>query len=146
MCQVYMWTGRYNRAMESRSKNRFRLIGWTIIKSKRDKIFILINLAIPSVRNVPQEEAEKKLKYKDKHWNSGGGKYKMLCHAGSHWSHKNCKWGTKNIFGSNTRKTFNTLYTLGSSHVTRKALQSWSLSGGGSPPAKHEKCHDKPLR
>jgi hypothetical protein len=35
-----------------------------IIKNKKDKICLLINVAIPSDRNVIQKESEKKLKYK----------------------------------------------------------------------------------
>jgi hypothetical protein len=35
-----------------------------IIKNKKDKICLLIDAAIPSDRNVTQEESEKKLKYK----------------------------------------------------------------------------------
>jgi hypothetical protein len=36
-----------------------------IIKSKKDKIFLLIYGAIPSDRNVIQEECEQKLRYKN---------------------------------------------------------------------------------
>jgi hypothetical protein len=36
-----------------------------IIKRKTDKVCLLINVAIPSDRNVKQKEAEKKLKYKN---------------------------------------------------------------------------------
>jgi hypothetical protein len=36
-----------------------------IIKNKKDKIFLLIDVAIPSDRNVIQKESEKKLKYKN---------------------------------------------------------------------------------
>jgi hypothetical protein len=35
-----------------------------IIKNKKDKICLLIDVAIPSYRNVIQKESEKKLKYK----------------------------------------------------------------------------------
>jgi hypothetical protein len=34
-----------------------------IIKNKKDKICLLIDVAIPSDRNVIQKESEKKLKY-----------------------------------------------------------------------------------
>jgi hypothetical protein len=34
-----------------------------IIKNKKDKICLLIDVAIPSDKNVIQKEAEKKLKY-----------------------------------------------------------------------------------
>jgi hypothetical protein len=36
-----------------------------IIKNKKDKTCLLIDVAIPSDKNVIQEEAEKKLKYKN---------------------------------------------------------------------------------
>jgi hypothetical protein len=36
-----------------------------IIKNKKDKICLLIDVAIPSDRNVIQKESEKKLKYKN---------------------------------------------------------------------------------
>jgi hypothetical protein len=66
--------------------NRFWLIGQTIIKNKRDKISILINVAIPSDRNVLQKKADKKLKYEELSTEiQGRWKYEMLCHTGSHW-------------------------------------------------------------
>jgi hypothetical protein len=37
----------------------------TIIKNKKDKICLLIDVAIPSDRNIIQKESEKKLKYKN---------------------------------------------------------------------------------
>jgi hypothetical protein len=36
-----------------------------IIKNMKDKIFLLIDVAIPSDKNVTQKESEKKLKYKN---------------------------------------------------------------------------------
>jgi hypothetical protein len=36
-----------------------------IIKNKKDKIYLLIRVAIPSDRNVIQKESEKKLQYKN---------------------------------------------------------------------------------
>jgi hypothetical protein len=36
-----------------------------IIINKKDKIYLLIDVAIPSDRNVIQKESEKKLKYKN---------------------------------------------------------------------------------
>jgi hypothetical protein len=36
-----------------------------IIKNKKDKIFLLVDEAIPSDRNVIQKETENKLKYKN---------------------------------------------------------------------------------
>jgi hypothetical protein len=53
-----------------------------IIKNKKDKICSLIDVAIPSDRNLIQE-SEKKLKYKNL-------RTEIFCHAGNHWSHRNC--------------------------------------------------------
>jgi hypothetical protein len=53
--------------MESRSTNR-QVSGNRpdiIIKNKKDKICLLIDVAIPSDRNVVNKEAEKKSKYKN---------------------------------------------------------------------------------
>jgi hypothetical protein len=44
---------------------RFWQIGPTIIKNMKDKIFLLIDVAIPSDRNIIQKESETKLKYKN---------------------------------------------------------------------------------
>jgi hypothetical protein len=52
--------------MESRSPDRQREVLGNrpviIIKNKKDKICLLIDVAIPSDRNVVNKEAEKKLK------------------------------------------------------------------------------------
>jgi hypothetical protein len=53
--------------VESRSTNRkvLRNRPVIIIKNKKDKICLLIDVAIPSDRNVVNKEAEKKLEYKN---------------------------------------------------------------------------------
>jgi hypothetical protein len=53
--------------MESRVRNRAVLANRPdiIIKNKKDTICLLIDVAIPSNRNVIQQETEKKLKYKN---------------------------------------------------------------------------------
>jgi hypothetical protein len=47
--------------MESRDTNRPDII----IKNKKDKTCLLIDVAVPSNKNIKQKEAEKKLKYKN---------------------------------------------------------------------------------
>jgi hypothetical protein len=52
----------------------------------------LIGVAIPSDRDVVEQEAEKKLKYKYlKYRNSANVENEMLCHTSDHWGHGNCK-------------------------------------------------------
>jgi hypothetical protein len=59
-----------------------------IVKNNKDKTCLLIDVAIPSDKNVIQKGAEKKLKYnKSKYRNSANMENKMLCHTGIHWSH-----------------------------------------------------------
>jgi hypothetical protein len=79
--------------MESRGPDRQVLASRPdiIIKNKKDKICLLIDVAIPPDRNVIQKETEKKLKYKNisieiqRIWN-----VKCVCHTGNHWGHGNC--------------------------------------------------------
>jgi hypothetical protein len=61
----------------------------------------LIDVAIPSDKNVIQKEAEKKLKYKE------NVEHEMLCH----WGHRNCKQKFTKISGNNTRTTLNRFLT-----------------------------------
>jgi hypothetical protein len=62
-----------------------------IIENKKDKICLLIDVAILSDRNVIQKESENKLKYKNlKYRNSANVGHEMLCHPGNHWGHRNC--------------------------------------------------------
>jgi hypothetical protein len=71
-----------------------------VIKNKKDKTCLLIDVAIPSDKNVIQKS---KLKlYKNltcKYRNSENVEYEMLCHTSNHWSHRNYKKKfTKNIW------------------------------------------------
>jgi hypothetical protein len=92
----------------------------------------LIDVAIPSDKNVIQKEAEKKIKYKNlKYRNSENVEHEMLCHTSSHWGHWNCKQKFTKISGNNTRTTFSRFPTkktaiLGTSHIIRKVLQAES--------------------
>jgi hypothetical protein len=57
---------------------------YIIIKNKTDKIYLLIDVAIPLDKYLMQKEAEKKLKYKNLHRNSANVKYEMLHHTSDH--------------------------------------------------------------
>jgi hypothetical protein len=70
-----------------------------LIKNKKEKTCMLIDVAIPANRNVTQKEVEQKLKYKS-HWNSN----KMF----------------KEKFRSHTRKTFN--------RFTTKDSYTWNIT------------------
>jgi hypothetical protein len=62
-----------------------------IIKNKKDKICLLIDVAIASDRNVIQKETENKLKYRNfKYRNSANVEYEMLRHTGNHWGQGDC--------------------------------------------------------
>jgi hypothetical protein len=49
-------------------------------ENKKDKTCLLIDVAIPSDKNVIQKEAEKKSKYR----NSENVEHEMLCHTSNH--------------------------------------------------------------
>jgi hypothetical protein len=79
-----------------------------IVKNKKDKTCLLIDVAIPSDKNVIQKEAENKSKYKNlKYRNSENVEHEMLCHICNHWGHQNCKQKFTKISGNNTRTTLN---------------------------------------
>jgi hypothetical protein len=79
-----------------------------IIKNKKDKTCLLIDVAMPSDKNVIQKEAKKKLKYKDlsieiqRMWNKKC--FVIIC---NHWSYRNCEQKFTKISGNNTRTTLN---------------------------------------
>jgi hypothetical protein len=92
-----------------------------IVKNKKDKTCLLIDVAILSDKNVIQKEAEKKL-------NSENMEHEMLCHISNHWGHRNCEKKFTKISGNNARTTLNRFPTktaiLGTSHIIRKVLQA----------------------
>jgi hypothetical protein len=95
-----------------------------IVKNKKEKPCLLIDVAIPSNKNAIQKEVEKKLKYR----NSENVEHEMLCHTSNHWGHRNYKRKFTKISGNNTRTTINRFPTktaiLGTSHIIRKVLQT----------------------
>jgi hypothetical protein len=80
-----------------------------IVKNKKDKTCLLIDVAIPSDKNVIQKEAEKKLKYKN--LSSENVEHEMLCHTSNHWGHRNCNQKFTKISGNNTRTTLKRFFT-----------------------------------
>jgi hypothetical protein len=95
-----------------------------IIKNKKEKIRILIDVAIPAEINVVQKETEKKPK---EFMYTTNVEHKIYDCTGSNWSHRNYSKGFMETFGIHTRKTFNRLATkdtiIGTSHIIRKVLQ-----------------------
>jgi SRSO17 transposase len=72
-----------------------------IIKNKKDKTCLLIDVAIPSDKNVIQKEAEKKLRYKNlsteihRMWNM-----KCFVVRSNNWGHRNCKQNLQKYLGT----------------------------------------------
>jgi hypothetical protein len=95
-----------------------------IIKNKKEKTCILIDVAIPADRNVMQNGAEKKLKYKSlcieiqRVWNM-----KCIIIPMVNWSQRNSNKRFKEKFTSHTRKIFNSFATKDSytSNITHNA-------------------------
>lgn len=59
------------------------------IKNEKDTKCCLIDVAMPSDRNVVQNEAENKRKYK--YINSTNLEHEILCYTNHHWDHRNCR-------------------------------------------------------
>jgi hypothetical protein len=99
-----------------------------VIKNMKDNICLLIDVAIPSDRNIIQKGSEKKLKYKNvsietqRMWNMKCFVIPVIIGATEIVTR-----GPK-ISGNYTRKAFNRSSTktavLGASHIIRKVLQS----------------------
>jgi hypothetical protein len=62
-----------------------------IVKSKKGRTCLLIDVAIPLDRNVIQNEAKKNLKYKNLCVEIQRVEHEKLCHTNNHWGHGNCK-------------------------------------------------------
>jgi hypothetical protein len=98
-----------------------------IIKNK-DTICLLIDVAIPSDRNVIQKEFEKKLKYK-KYRNSVNVEHEMFCVipviiGAAEIVTKGLKKYPETIPGKLSIDSLQKTAVLGTSHITRKVLQS----------------------
>jgi hypothetical protein len=63
-----------------------------IIVKNKDRTCLLIDVAMPSDKNVIQKYAGKKLKYNNlKYRNLANVEREMLCHISDHWGHWNKK-------------------------------------------------------
>ena len=95
-----------------------------IIKNRKEKMCILIDVATPADRNVIQKGSRKETKiqqfmYRD----TENVEHEMYENTSSNWSYRNSNIKRKEIFGSHTRKTFSG-FTAKTSHIIRKVLQS----------------------
>jgi hypothetical protein len=100
-----------------------------IIKNMKDKICLLIDVAIPSDRNIIQKESEKKLKYKNLSieiqlmW-------KMKCFVipviigATEIVTRGLKKYLETIPGKHSIESLQKTAVLGTSHIIRKVLQS----------------------
>ena len=75
-----------------------------IINNKKEKTPILIDVAMPTDRNVVQKEAEKKLKYQSLCMEIPNARPEMQDYTSNNWSHQNCNKRFKGKFGSSTWK------------------------------------------
>jgi hypothetical protein len=80
-----------------------------IIKNKKEKTCILMDVPIHADRNVVQKEAEKKIKYKS--FGTMNVEPEMYDYTSNNWSHWNSNEKIKEKHGSYTRKTFDRLTT-----------------------------------
>ena len=78
-----------------------------IIKNKKEKTCILIDVDILVDGNVIQKEAEKKLKYKSLYRDTLNVEPEINGHASNNQSHRHSNRRFKEKFGGHTRKTFN---------------------------------------
>jgi hypothetical protein len=99
-----------------------------IIKKRKDKMCILISMAIPLDRNIMQKEEEKKLKYKSYTQRHKNVEHEKYDYTSNNWSYQNRNRSFKENFESHTRKTFNRFTTKKQlyleDHIIRKVLQS----------------------
>jgi 23S rRNA pseudoU1915 N3-methylase RlmH len=100
-----------------------------IIKNKKDKTCLLIEVAIPSDKNVIQKEAEKKLKYKElskeiqRMWNMKRSVIPVITGATGIVSKSSQKY-LETIPGQHSIDSLQKTAILGTSHIIRKVLQA----------------------
>jgi hypothetical protein len=100
-----------------------------IVRNKKDRICLLIDIAIPSDRNEIQKEAEKKLKYKNlsieiqRKWNMKCFVIPVITGATGILS-RSLKKYLETIPGQYSIVSLQKTTVLGTSHIIRKVLQS----------------------
>ena len=82
-----------------------------IIKNKKEKTSILIDVAIPAERNIVQNSGEKTKVQDFMNRDTTNVEHKIYDYTGSNWNHRNNNKMFKEKFGSNTREIFNRLTT-----------------------------------
>jgi hypothetical protein len=102
---------------------------WIDWHNMKDKICLLINVAIPSDRNVIQKESEKKLKYKNlsteiqRMWNLKCFVMPVIIGA-TRIVTRGLKKYLETIPGEHSIDSLQKTAVLGTSHIIRKVLQS----------------------
>ena len=91
-----------------------------IIKNKKEKTCTLIDVAIPTNRNVVQKEAEKKLKYKSFCIDTTNVEPQMYDCTSNNWSHWNSNEKLNEKFGNYTRETLD--------RFTTKDSYTWNIT------------------
>jgi hypothetical protein len=100
-----------------------------IIKNKKDKTCLLIDVAVPPDKNVMQKEAEKKLKYKNlsigiqRMWNMKCFAIPVIIEATGIVS-KSLQKYLETIPGQHSIDSIQKTAILGTSHIIRKVLQA----------------------
>jgi hypothetical protein len=101
-----------------------------IIKNKKDKMCLLIDVAVPSDRNVIQKKSEKKLKHKklsieiELMWNMKGFVVPVIIGATGIVTKGLKKKYLETIPGKHSIDSLQKTAVLGTSHIIRKVLQS----------------------
>jgi hypothetical protein len=102
-----------------------------IIKNKKDKTCLLIDVAIPSDKDIIQKKAEKKLKHKNlsieiqKMWNMKCFVVPVIIGATGIVSKSSQKY-LETIPGQHSTDSLQKTAILGTSHIIRKVLQAES--------------------
>jgi len=100
-----------------------------IIKNKKEKTRTLIDVAIPTDRNVVQKEAEKKLKYKSlgievqRMWNLKCTIIPLIIIGATGIVTRNLRKNLEDIPGKHSIDSLQKTAILGTSHTIRKVLQ-----------------------
>jgi hypothetical protein len=100
-----------------------------IVKNKKDKTYLLIDVAIPSDKNVIQKEAEKKLKCKNlsieiqRMWNTKCFVIPVIIGATRIVS-KSLQKCLETVPGQHSLDSLQKTAILGTSHTIRKVLQA----------------------
>jgi hypothetical protein len=90
-----------------------------IMKNRKEKTCLLIDVAIPADRNVLQKEADKELKQQLMYRDTANVEHEMCDYTGSNWSQRNSNKRYKEKSASHSSKTLNRLTTKDSLLVNK---------------------------